>query len=452
MVEVLLGVLVGVAVGGAIGWLWAHARARSAAVDMEARARAAEVLSADRQQQVDALHRDLERVRAELQAAVNARVEADTRIEGVQQAFEEKRRLLDEAQAKLTDTFKALSADALKSNSDSFLQRAGESLEARQKSIDQLVKPMGDALSNLNAEVQAMKQTVGERLGQDLRALTERTSSLATALRDPKVRGQWGEMTLQRVAELAGLSEHCVVEQQVTSQTEEGARLRPDMVVHLPGERDVVVDAKAVLAAYLDALEAPVEEDRQRKLQEHARHIRERVRALATKDYARQFASPPEFVILFLPGESFFSAALSVDRRLMEDAIRQGVFIATPTTLVALLRAVHHGWQQRQAAENAKRIVDLGCELHERMAKLAEHFSAVGGALEAGVKAYNGAVGTLETRVLPSARRFKDLGADSGKEVQKPASVDERPRPLTAPELVSPPSRKSLPSLEREVS
>jgi DNA recombination protein RmuC len=453
VIDVLVGLGIGTALGAALGWLLAQSRSRSASVDLEARARMADELRA----RMEAQQKEVDAERAARQQAEAERVEARTRMADLQQVFEEKRRLLDEAAARLADTFKALSADALRSNNQTFLQvaqetlrtlqaRAEGSLDTHRKAVELLVKPLEQVLLQYRAQVEALEQSRKADQGalvQHLKTLAEghqrlqtETANLVTALRAPQVRGRWGELTLRRVAELAGLSEHCDFTEQATVAGEQGA-LRPDMIVHLPGGRDLVVDAKAVFDAYYQATEAQTDEERRAKLEEHARQLRSRVRALASKDYARQFETPPEFVILFLPGESFFSAALASDRTLIEDAIQAGVFLATPTTLIALMKAVAYGWRQEQAERNAVQIRDVGRELHERLAKFAENLKRLGDALEKGVEAYNVMVGSVELRVLPAARKLKDLGADSGGRLAEPGPVDDLPRPLAAPEFTA---------------
>jgi DNA recombination protein RmuC len=253
------------------------------------------------------------------------------------------------------------------------------------------------------------------------------------ALRSPQVRGRWGEVTLHRVVELAGMTEHCDYVEQVTVETE-GGRLRPDMVVKLPGGRTIVVDAKVPLAAYLEATGATGEEDRRGAMARHARQVRDHMGALAAKAYWEQFSTTPELVVMFIPGESFVGAAAQADPTLIEDGMNRKVVVATPTTLVALLHAIAYGWRQEQVATNAEGIRKLGSELYDRLRTLASHFDSVGTALGRAVNAYNGFVGSMETRVLPSARRFRDLGAASGDEIAPLAPVELAPRQPDAPE------------------
>lgn len=361
----------------------------------------------------------------------------------------------EEAKAKdqLADTFKALAADALRGNNETFIGQATQAfktvkteaegdLAQRQESIEGLIKPLNEALQRYETQIANMeraRQSAYGGLDQHLKMLAQaherlqqETGNLVKALRAPQVRGQWGEITLKRVAELAGMVEHCDFIEQETVVGEAG-RLRPDMIIQLPVGRQIVVDAKAVLAAYLEAAEAQDDGVRQERLRQHAAQVRARMEQLSAKAYWNQFQRAPEFVVLFLPGEQFLGAALEQDHTLIEDGFEKRVVIATPTTLIALLRAVAYGWRQEQLAENAQVISALGKDLFERMAVLAEHLSDVGSALGKGVTAYNKAIGSLEARVLPSARRFKDLGIGSEKDIPKLESIEQAPRP--APEV-----------------
>ena len=358
----------------------------------------------------------------------------------------------EEAKAKdqLADTFKALATDALRGNNETFIGQATQAfktvkteaegdLAQRQQAIEGLIKPLNEALQRYETQIASMeraRQSAYGGLDQHLKTLAQaherlqqETGNLVKALRSPQVRGQWGEITLKRVAELAGMVEHCDFREQETVEGETG-RLRPDMIVQLPAGRQIVVDAKTVLAAYLEAVEAQDDEVRRERLRQHATQVRARMDQLSAKAYWSQFAQAPEFVVLFLPGEQFLGAALEYDRTLIEEGFAKKVVIATPTTLIALLRAVAYGWRQEQLAENAQAISALGKDLFERMAVLAEYLSDVGASLNKSVTAYNKAVGSLEARVLPSARRFKDLGIGSEKDIPKLESLEQAPRPV----------------------
>jgi DNA recombination protein RmuC len=363
--------------------------------------------------------------------------------------------ILERAGSELREAFQSLSSEALRQNNQSFLELARTSLgelhqgaqhelEKRRTAIEELVRPLRESLQLVDAKLQVVEKERREhygRLTEQLRSvatanerLQSETQNLVRALRAPSVRGRWGEIQLRRVVELAGMLEHCDFQEQQTAPGE--TRLRPDLLVRLPGAKNVVVDAKAPLEAYLAALETSDEAERARRLADHARQVRDHMKKLAGKEYQTQFQPSPEFVVMFLPGETFFSAALEQDPGLIEFGVEQRVIPASPTTLIALLRAVAYGWKQEQAAASAQEISELGRELHGRLAKLANHFVRLGAGLERVVQFYNDAVGSLENRVLVQARRFRELGAArDGEEIETPAALDRSPRRLAAPEL-----------------
>lgn len=361
------------------------------------------------------------------------------------------------AQDKLADlkkNFIALSSEALKNNNQAFLQLAQESLkqfhvqakgdlEQKEKAVENLVKPIRDALDKTEQHIRLMEKERREAYGalskhletmvQTQQLLQGETRNLVQALRRPEVRGQWGELTLKRLAELAGMVEHCDFYPQEQIDTDEG-RLRPDMVVRMPDGREIVVDVKTPLDSYLSAVEAADEATRAKHLEHHARKVRERVRELAGKAYWSQFKNAPDFVVLFIPGDQFLGAALDLDRDLLEDSLRQRIILATPTSFVALLRAVAYGWRQSLLAANAEKIRDAAEELYGRLATFSEHLAKVGSSLDSSVSAYNKAVGSFEAKVLPSTRKFTEMGVSPKKPLEPMEPIEKTARALTAPQ------------------
>ena len=407
------GMLIALVIGAALGYLYARSRQAGMSADLTGQARAAE-----------------ERARA----------------------AQERAALVD---GQLAERFEAMSAQALDRSARTFLdiaegrlgaasaQAAGE-LEARRVAVEHLVQPLRETLARVEGqlkETEAARQLSHAALAEQVTIarqssdqLREQTQALVTALRRPEARGRWGEMQLRRVVELAGMIARCDFEEQVSVQSADGA-LRPDMVVRLAGGKNIVVDSKVSLAAYLEAAETSDEQVRGARLDAHARHLREHVDRLAAKAYWAVLSPSPEFVVLFIPGEAFLAPALEHDPGLLEHALARRVHIATPTTLVTMLRTAQYAWQQEALSDNARLVFDLGRELYERLAGLGKHVDGVGRALSNAVSTYNRAVGSLESRVLVSARKLNELGVVDG-ELEAPRPVQETVRPLSAPDLV----------------
>jgi DNA recombination protein RmuC len=364
--------------------------------------------------------------------------------------------VLIDAREALGSTMKSLAADALATNNQSFLllaksqleqlqQKGTHDLDQRKQAVEHLVAPIKESLQKVDGKLQELevaRQGAYRELKEQVRQLTDsqkelrtETGNLVTALRSPVVRGRWGEMQLRRVVEMAGMLAHCDFVEQTSVRGDDGGRLRPDVVVRLPGGKQVVVDAKAPLQAYLDALEAKDEDARRAHLADHARQIRDHIAKLSAKSYWSQFEQTPEFVVLFIPGETFFSAALEQDPGLIEEGVNQQVILATPTTLIALLRAVAYGWNQEKVAESARAVSELGRELYKRLATLTEHFSKVGRGLESAVRAYNDSVGSFERSVLPGARKLKDHGVSPPSELAELKEIEIAARSINAPDV-----------------
>lgn len=360
-----------------------------------------------------------------------------------------------DSETRLSNAFKALSAEALKSSNESFLELARTTLEKYQqgakndldskaKSVEEFVKPLKESLAKVNTQIEEIEKTRRQDYGAlsqhlaGLRAettlLNSETQNLTNALRTPIVRGRWGEIQLRKVVELAGMLEFCDFVEQPVVEGNDG-RLRPDLVVNLPGGKNVVVDSKVPLESFLKAGEADDLESARQFMKDHARQIRVHIGKLRAKSYWDQFESTPEFVVMFLPGENFFSAALEHEPGLIEEGVSQNVIIATPTTLIALLRSVAYGWKQEKIAESAEEIKQLGTELYNRMRVLAQHIDNVGKGLSKSVGAYNEAVGSLEASVLPAARKFPDLGVTGRQEIPRLTPVERTPRVIQSPEL-----------------
>ncbi|MGQ9731736.1 MAG: DNA recombination protein RmuC [Candidatus Zipacnadales bacterium] len=452
VVVVAVGIGIGVAIGMRIGRLTSE-KHRAAA---EARLEESMRQLTEQKTMLAELGGQLSEARSEL-----------ARLEEANRQLEEQRKLLEEAKVHLGDAFRALSAEALSKSTEQFLTLAKETLGSivaeakgdigkRQEAINGLIRPLQEALKRYEEQIAGLEQKREQAYGSLTQQLTavastqqqlqSETRNLVTALRRPEVRGRWGEITLQRVVEISGMTEHCDFELQTSISTEEGL-LRPDLVVRLPNDRTIVVDAKAPLDAYMEAIEANDEVQRNAALARHARQVRERIQQLSSKAYWGQFSRTPDFVVLFLPGESFFSAALEQDRELIETGIRSQVLLATPTTLIALLRSVALSWHQEKIIEHAEEIAKVTREFCDRVAVFAGHLMKIRTGLENAAKAYNAAVGSWESRVLPWSRRVAELGgATPGKEIaglepvevalrQLPSGEDEASEALTSSKM-----------------
>lgn len=452
-ISILAGAAFGLVIGGLVGWGLGRLGDGASAPRSEAaaaRARADELAKQITHLDAALLARDQALTEARGQAAEQSErlVRATAELDGERRAGADRIRLLEQAEQTLRDAFATVSADALRANNQSFLQLAKASLsefqkqavvdlDHRQRSIDGLVKPLQDTLSQVNTkllEVEKERASSNSQMREQLQTLATATTHLERALQTPHVRGGWGEVQLRRVVELAGMLDHCDFSEKTTVQTADG-KLVPDMVVHLPGGRQIVVDAKVPYVAYREAAEAEQDVERAAKLREHAGQVRAHMVQLGSRAYWTQFQPAPEFVFMFLPGEGYFSAALQHDAGLIEFGVGKRVIPASPLTLIALLRAVAYGWQQERIARNAEAVSTLGRELYERIYRLAGHLDELGRGVTRTVDAYNKTVGTIESRVLVTARKFKELGVSAAESIPEVAPVERRPRPLQAPEM-----------------
>lgn len=473
-ISLLVGTLLGALVAAAVTWVLAAARFRAEAAEAaRAAANTAATTRAEsaglRAERTGLLER-IEEMHESLDEATTRARRAESDAAGANAALQAERQARTEAEAGMKDSFAALSQDALARNNEAFValaesrikeataalsERAQGDEAARAKSVEQMLDPVAAALGRVEGQLRSVekeRESAYAGLREQVRAMAAsseklgtETKALVNALRAPQVRGRWGEMQLQRVAEMAGMVEHCDFSTQVSADGEDGG-VRPDMLVHLAGGKQVVVDAKVPFAAYLEAVEAGDPEVHAQKLTAHARQLRAHVDQLAGKAYWEAFEPTPEFVVLFVPGDPFLEAALRSDPGLLEHAFGRHVVLATPTTLVALLRTVAYGWKQEALARNAAQVHKLGRELHGRLATMGTHVARLGRSLDSVVESYNRTVSSLEARVLVSARRFTELQVADG-ELDTPATVDRTPRGVSAPELVAS-AGESLVSLE----
>jgi DNA recombination protein RmuC len=438
--ELAASAVIGLLFGGMLAWLILRSQATGVSTRL--------LLT---EKELVAAKAELTRLLQAQTELVASRAKLELALELERRASNEKIELVTQASDELRNAFKAMASDALKNNNLSFLELAKASLERfqseargdlenRQKAVADLVAPVRDSLNKVDAQIQQLEVARGDAYGE-LRAqvqslittqkeLQSETGNLVRALRTPNVRGRWGEIQLRRVVEIAGMLSYCDFTEQGSVTTETG-RLRPDLVVKLPGGKNVVVDAKTPLQAFLDAFETTDEDARRACLANHARQVRDHMNTLSGKKYWEQFESTPEFVVMFLPGETFFSAALEQDSTLIEHGVLKRVIPASPTTLIALLKAVNYGWNQEKLARNAQQISELGKELHDRLRLLAGHITSVGTGLDRAVESYNKAVASLESRVMVSARKFAELGASVAEDIPELEPIDTTARALS---------------------
>jgi DNA recombination protein RmuC len=456
----IVGLLAGAALGLVVGLL-VRANQVTAAHTAEARHGDAQARNANLTGEVEGLQARLTDQQDRMAGLEASAARLTTELAHERQASEQRAASFEETRAQLTGEFARLSTLALQQNNEQFLQLADTKLNEtrqaaegelakRQQAIEQILKPIGEQLGKYEIgmqrlEVERQKAYTGlteqmKHLSTSHDQLQKETRNLVTALRSPQTRGRWGELQLRRVVEMAGMLEHCDFDEQVTSDSDSG-RMRPDMVVHLPGGKNVAVDAKVPMQAFLDANEADDESVRRTHLASHGRQMKAHVDALSKKEYWKRVDPSPEFVVAFIPGDPLLTAALEHEPGLMEYAVANHVLLATPTSLIALLRAVAYGWQQDALAENAREVQVLGAELYQRLSLLGDHFAGVGKGLNSAVTAYNRAVGSLEGRVMVTARRFVEMGVVGAgeKELTGPTPVDATTRALQSPELAPTP-------------
>ncbi|HZQ90571.1 MAG TPA: DNA recombination protein RmuC [Terriglobales bacterium] len=446
--------LLGFLAGAVLGWL-----ARAATTKPPAAGGASDAVALELRAQIAAARAETEQARRAQVESERGRAAAEARAAEIERSVAEQRAQLEAARERLAETFKSLASEALSRNNADFLtlaeqkfgalkQSAVTDLQARQLAIEQLVKPIAESLTSYQKEARELEQqrvrelsAVGEQLrsvAQAQNTLQQETSRLVNALRSPQVRGRWGEVQLRRAAELAGMAAHCDFIEQVTVTSEDG-RLRPDMIVKLPAGREVVVDSKVPLSGFLEALEAATDAEREAAITKHAKQLRTHVDKLASKQYWEQFEKAPDLAVLFIPNDSFYAAAVQRDPDVIEYALANRVIIATPSTFVGFLRSVEYGWRQEQIAESAQKVSELGRKLYERIVIFLKHLDKVGDSLHQTVKHYNASVASLQTRLVPLAERFDELGAATQEPLPEIEQITEEPRTV---------KQKALPGME----
>ncbi|MDO8527155.1 MAG: DNA recombination protein RmuC [Deltaproteobacteria bacterium] len=437
--------------GGIIGWFLfflKHKKINDSTLDLQIKIQTAENVILEFKKQAEQKDAIIDALRLQSGTIQQLKTVAETRLEEAQKNIDEQKKILENAQQKLTTTFQALAGESLKSNNKAFVELAKQTLDAvlaeakgdigkKEQSIKSLITPLEDALKRYEVgikDIEAKRDTAYGSIENQIKSLIatqqllqSEAGNLVKALRRPEVRGRYGEMTLKRVAELAGMSGYCDYTEQVSTDTENG-KIRPDMIVHLPAEREIVIDSKLPLDAYLDAIGTDSDEKRKEFILKHAQQVRKHMKDLSSKNYWGQFQKAPEFVVMFIPGEAFLNAALEVDRTLTEDGMESRVIIATPTTLIALLRAIAYGWRQEQITKNAQVVAELGRELYERFGSFMGHLTKTRGSIEQTVFNFNRMLGSFEGRIMPSVRKFKELGATGGDELPIIEPIEQMPR------------------------
>ena len=439
----ILGCICGVAFA-----YWKQSQHAQTILQLQAQVQYAETSCAEQKDLLDKKEAAIELIREQLARTQQAQVIAETKLAESLNYVEQQRQLIVQAEEKFKMTFQALSGEALKSNNQAFLDLAQSSLEGvlnhakgefgvKEESIRNIVNALSDVLRRYEKQVHELEQkraaeygsleTHIKSLAASNQQLQKETVNLVSALRRPEVRGRWGEVTLRRVVELAGMTAHCDFTEQHSVNTDEGGRMRPDMIIHLPAARQIVIDSKVPLDAYMDAVAQESVEERRDMLTRHAQQLRRHMKMLAAKNYWDQFTQAPEFVVMFIPGEPFLSAALDIDHTFIEDAIDSRVIVATPTTLIALIRAIAFGWRQEQMAQHAQDIAQLGKELYDRFDPFLTHLNKTAECFSQAIVSFNKTILSLERRVLVSVRKFQELGAAGDKELPEVKVIEQQP-------------------------